>query len=88
MEYNDLAGDMRAAFLDREVTVGGKKRLRKFIIVSNPWQRAGRLYNSTGVGYEAVTETDQNGNVLYDNHGIFLMELKDFRHTFASIEYQ
>ena len=73
---------------EKEITVDGKKLKKKFVVVSNPWQNKARIYMDTGVGFMQKSVEDAQGNTVYDNHGIFLVELREFRNTFSSIEFQ
>ncbi len=73
---------------EQEITVGKEKKKRKFVIVANPWQRSARMYNeNTGVGFEQGVINDA-GKTVYDNHGVFMVELRDFYNTYSSVEFQ
>ncbi|MBQ8912809.1 MAG: hypothetical protein IJ054_02035 [Lachnospiraceae bacterium] len=73
---------------EKEITVGGEKLKKRFVIVSNPWQDKTRIYMDTGVGYLQKSVEDDQGNTVYDNHGVFLVELREFHYTFSSVEFQ
>jgi hypothetical protein len=73
---------------EKNLTVRGKNIRRKFVIVSNPWQHGSRLYDHNGVGFSQEAVEDGAGAPIYDNHGIFLVELRDFYRTFSTVEYQ
>lgn len=73
---------------EEEIKVDNKKYKRKFVILANPWQHTGRIYTDDGGGTNVESKVDSSGQVLYDNHGIFMMELKEFRMSFCSVEYQ
>lgn len=37
-----------------------------------------RIYDSNGMGHEQYEVMNNDDTIAYNNHGIFLMELKDF----------
>ena len=73
---------------EKDINVNGKTLKRLFVIVSNPWLHGSRIYDSNGMGHEQYEVMNNDDTIAYNNHGIFLMELKDFYNSFASVEFQ
>lgn len=66
----------------RDVTVGGKKISRRFVVVHNPWNNyCVRLYERDTLRPFTASENKEA-------KGTFLMELSDFCNTFASYEVE
>ena len=73
---------------EKTIRINGKDLTRRFVIILNPWQHGSRLYDSNGMGFDQMEIINDNGTYDYNNHGIFLMELKDFCYSYASMEIQ
>ena len=74
---------------EKTVRIRGRDVQRKFVIVANPWQEKSRLYDEDGFGfYQGPVDSGNVEKMLYNNHGVFLVELRDFNYNFAFVQYQ